>query len=203
MLSCMGFESCESGCISYDNGWESEEVEEVEEARPKLKRKKSSRRRRNKRAASYDSLPPHSPSSPRSRSKDFADAHVLWREEAFESALPIYERLASTDGRAAYNASMMRGQGQGCEANKLVALVLLKQGADLGNGRSMFALGSLYAAGRGGVSRDAAAAREWLERCVQGTSDSSENERDLASALLRTLDKERGSALCPPPPSLP
>lgn len=66
----------------------------------------------------------------------------------------------------------------------------------------MYQLGMLYANGRGGVSKDPVLARKWLEQCVQGPSDSSADESDLASALLRTLGKQGGSALCPPPPTM-
>lgn len=84
-------------------------------------------------------------------------------------ALREYERRceAELDGKAAYNASILRARGLGGKADDVAAaLLLLRKSASLGVVRAQLQLAKLYATGRGGVKRDADEAFRWYSEAA-------------------------------------
>eukprot|EP00633_Aureoumbra_lagunensis_P002922 CAMPEP_0197287742 /NCGR_PEP_ID=MMETSP0890-20130614/4396_1 /TAXON_ID=44058 ORGANISM="Aureoumbra lagunensis, Strain CCMP1510" /NCGR_SAMPLE_ID=MMETSP0890 /ASSEMBLY_ACC=CAM_ASM_000533 /LENGTH=250 /DNA_ID=CAMNT_0042757781 /DNA_START=18 /DNA_END=770 /DNA_ORIENTATION=- len=83
--------------------------------------------------------------------------------------LASIEELATLgDGTAAFNASVMRARGVGCEPNRELALKWLKKSADAGVPRAQGQLAYMYASGRGGVPKDKAMAKHWYSLAAQG-----------------------------------
>ncbi|KAJ1455025.1 hypothetical protein M885DRAFT_520957 [Pelagophyceae sp. CCMP2097] len=83
------------------------------------------------------------------------------------AALGRYEKR-DDDGKAAFNAAMLRANGAGGkDADRVAALQLLRKAASLGVVRAQAQLGSLYATGRGGVKRDDEEAMRWFTAAAQ------------------------------------
>ncbi|KAJ8611881.1 hypothetical protein CTAYLR_005807 [Chrysophaeum taylorii] len=90
------------------------------------------------------------------------------------AALREYERRASEllDGKAAYNASILRARGVGGEEDVAAALLLLRKSANLGVVRAQLQLARLYSTGRGGVKRDEDEAVRWYCQAAKlGSAD--------------------------------
>lgn len=84
-------------------------------------------------------------------------------------ALREYERRceAELDGKAAYNASILRARGLGGKADDVAAaLLLLRKSASLGVVRAQLQLAKLYATGRGGVKCDADETFRWYSEAA-------------------------------------
>mmetsp|Transcript_16952 Transcript_16952/g.21967 ORF Transcript_16952/g.21967 Transcript_16952/m.21967 type:complete len:367 (+) Transcript_16952:55-1155(+) len=81
-----------------------------------------------------------------------------------EAALLEYEaRAQADDGKAAYNASMLRANGLGARKEDVAAALLyLRKSAQLGVVRAQLQLARLYANGRGGVKKDIDEAFRWF-----------------------------------------
>ena len=83
-----------------------------------------------------------------------------------KAALEHYEKREE-DGRAAYNAALLKGKGVHGEKDTAAALLLLRKAAGLGVVRAQTALASLYLTGRGGVARDDDEAFRWFSEAAQ------------------------------------
>lgn len=84
-------------------------------------------------------------------------------------ALEEYERRCENDldGKAAYNASILRARGLGCEKDDVAAaLLLLRKSASLGVPRAQIQLANLYASGKGGVKTDHDEAFRWYSEAA-------------------------------------
>jgi len=81
-------------------------------------------------------------------------------------ALREYERREE-DGRAAFNASLLRANGLGGARDTAAAVLLLRKAASLGVVRAQLALGGLYLRGRGGVAADGDEAFRWFSHAAK------------------------------------
>ncbi|KAJ8600731.1 hypothetical protein CTAYLR_003907 [Chrysophaeum taylorii] len=71
------------------------------------------------------------------------------------------------DGRAAFNAGLMRARGVGCEPDRALALKWLIKAANKGVVKAQTQLAYLYATGRGGATRNDAEAMRWYQAAAE------------------------------------
>lgn len=120
-----------------------------------------------KTAASFEVLVAHIAELERPLELTFAHSK---RPRTDAVALKEYERRTEVDldGKAAYNASILRARGLGCDNQDLAAaLLLLRKSAALGVARAQLQLARLYATGKGGVRRDDDEAFRWYDMAAK------------------------------------